>query len=304
MRRALSFAALLVAIALVVRAGLVLVPVDAEERDPCATTRVMSFNVRYDNPADGEHRWSVRKERVASTIRFHRADVVGLQEVLHHQLEFLLAALPGYGHVGVGRDDGKEAGEYSPILYRKERFRVLDEGTFWLSTEPRQPGSMGWDAACPRVVTWAHLAERDAGHGAVERIPSDRTLFVVNTHWDHRGADARSQSARLLAGFVERRCKGARVVVTGDMNCTIDSEAMELLRAGVLADAMELSEEPHHGPSGTWVGFQPPREIGRRIDFVLVGGDLRVLRHGVLTDQWDGGLYASDHLPVLVELAR
>ena len=117
------------------------------------TINAMSFNIRYDNPGDKDNGWSNRKEMVAATIRFHKADIAGLQEALYHQVKDLEMLLPEYGWFGVGRDDGREAGEYSPVFYLKERFKILHQSTFWLSDTPEKPGK-AWDAACPRIATW------------------------------------------------------------------------------------------------------------------------------------------------------
>ena len=127
-----------------------------------ADLRVMSFNIRYDEPRDGENAWVNRKRRVADVIRFHKADLVGVQEALIGQLEDLEKLIPGFGRCGVGRTDGKLGGEFSAILYRNARFRLLECRTFWLSDSPETPGSRGWDAALPRIVTWARFRDRDS----------------------------------------------------------------------------------------------------------------------------------------------
>jgi endonuclease/exonuclease/phosphatase family metal-dependent hydrolase len=150
--------------------------------------RAMSFNIRYDEPRDGVNAWSNRKTKVGDVIRFHKADLVGVQEALLSQLRDLERMLPDFEWCGVGRTDGKESGEYSAILYRKARFQLLECKTFWLSETPDKPGSMGWDAAYPRIVTWARF--RDHGSG--------RTFFHFNTHFDHRGQKARVESAALI----------------------------------------------------------------------------------------------------------
>ena len=149
---------------------------------------VCSFNIRYDNPNDGEHNWKYRKENVAAFIQYHEVDLIGMQEVLKNQLDDLEQLLPGYAWVGVGRDDGKEAGEYSPILYKKDRFKLIQQSTFWLSETCDTPGTMGWDAACNRVVTWMEL----------EDLTNQKSFFIFNTHFDHRGQTARLESAKAI----------------------------------------------------------------------------------------------------------
>ena len=119
-----------------------------------------TFNIRYDNPADQSNNWQFRKDTVTRFIKTQDMDIVGMQEVLHNQLEDLLQRLPGYKSIGVGRDDGKTKGEYAPILYKEDRFEVLDSNTFWLSQYPDSIGFIGWDGACTRIATWAKMKDR------------------------------------------------------------------------------------------------------------------------------------------------
>lgn len=256
-----------------------------------SSLRAMSFNIRFDNPRDGEHAWPHRADRVASVIRFHAPDVVGLQEALRRQIDTLAAALPDYAWFGVGRDDGKDRGEFSPVFYRRDRLELLEEGTFWLSLTPEVPGSKGWDAAITRVATWACFRDR----------LTDQAFFFLNTHFDHVGQEARVESAALIRDRIEALADGLPVVVTGDFNVTPDNPAYTTM-AGFLADARVVSETPPHGPEGTFFGFTVERDTpGRRIDFVFVSPGLRVLRAATLTDQWHGH-YPSDHVPVLADV--
>lgn len=263
-----------------------------------APFRVMTFNLRYDNPGDGPNAWPHRKDMAASMIRFHRADLVGVQEALRRQLDDLQERLPAYAWVGVGRTDGKEAGEYSAILYRKDRFELLEDDTFWLSLTPEVPGSKAWDAALERIVTWAKFRDRQTG----------TVFFHFNTHFDHIGDTARAESAKLILHRIDSLAGTAPVVLTGDFNATDDAAPYRILtgveRDGVsapaLRDAMHVSEHGHHGPTSTWNAFQAV-EPGQRIDYVFVGDGVRVLQHGALIDTWDGR-FPSDHLPVLAEI--
>jgi endonuclease/exonuclease/phosphatase family metal-dependent hydrolase len=259
--------------------------------------RVMSFNIRFDNPADGEDAWPKRRERAASMVRFHRADVVGLQEALPGQIADLESALPDFGWFGSGREaDGR--GERCAVLYRKDRLEVLAESTFWLSETPAVAGSQSWDAALPRIVTWGKLRDR-----------RDGTAFhLLNTHFDHRGEVARRESARLLLRkIVEIAGPSGPVLVTGDFNTTPASEPYRILTSGDgsagltgLVDALGASSSPHHGPTASWNGFKAI-EPGRRIDFVLFRPPVQVLQHGILSDTFDGR-FPSDHLPVMAEV--
>ena len=176
--------------------------------------RVMSFNIRYNTPSDSANAWPYRKDLAASMIRFHHADLAGLQEALKGQIDDLVERLPGYGWFGVGRDDGRERGEFSAIFYRRDRVELLEGSTFWLSEEPDSVGSIGWDADYTRIVTWGRLRDRATG----------RVFFHFNTHFDHLGEQARLESARLLVTRVKEIAGTAPVIVTGDFNCRESSE--------------------------------------------------------------------------------
>ena len=260
------------------------------------TLRVMTFNIRYDNPADGEDAWPNRRAKVASMIRFHGADVVGLQEALRTQIADLEAALPQFGWFGSGRSAERD-GEHCAVLYRRDRLEVLAESTFWLSATPEVAGSQGWDAALPRIVSWAKLKDRRTG----------AVFHLFNTHFDHRGEVARRESARLLLRKVtEIAGPDGPVVVTGDFNTTPDAEPYRILTGGdatpgPLVDALSASSFPHHGPTTSWNGFKSI-EPGRRIDFILVRPPVGVGQHGILSDTFDGR-FPSDHLPVLAEVS-
>ncbi len=271
--------------------GLVLLTQSAcAQPAPPAGVNVMTFNIRYNNPGDGVHAWPLRKDRVASTIRFYEADLVGVQEALVGQLADLDGLLPGFSRLGVGRDDGAEAGEFSAILYRTDRFTPLDQGTFWLSPTPDVVGSVGWDAAITRVVTWAEFEDRQTG----------ATFFHFNTHFDHRGEQAREESARLLVQQIDALAGGRPAVVTGDFNFTPAAPGYSVLTAR-LTDAMTRASGGHHGPEATIYGFEVTGEPGRRIDYIFTTPDVAVARHATLSDNWDGA-FASDHLAVFAEI--
>ena len=256
--------------------------------------RVMSFNIRYDEPRDGVNAWANRKKKVADVIRFHKADLVGLQEALLSQLRDLETSLPDMAWCGVGRTDGKEAGEYSAIMYSKSRFQVVECKTFWLSETPDKAGSMGWDAAYPRVVTWAKLKDR----------VSKKTFFHFNTHFDHRGEKARTESAKLILTKIDEIARNSAFVLTGDLNVTEDSDGYRTLKVGTsttrTVDAKYASSHGHFGGDSTFNEFKELHP-GRKIDYIFVREGMRVTEHGALSDRWNG-LWASDHLPVLAEI--
>ena len=257
--------------------------------------RMMTYNIRFDNPADGVHAWPNRKELVASVIRFHKADIIGVQEALEYQIQDLMELLPGYDWVGVGRnEDG--GGEFSAILYRSSVVAVKAAKTFWLSESPDEPGSKSWDSSLPRIATWAHFVTSSDG----------RELFVLNTHFDHRGEQARLESARLLKEQVSKLANGLPVIVMGDLNATSEQPPLVLLSDTPLSDGRSLRDGfvhsivPHHGPASTWTGFTKI-EADRRIDYIFASEDLPIHYHAILTDKLEDR-YPSDHLPVLVEV--
>lgn len=259
--------------------------------------RVMSYNIRYANPGDtGRTSWENRRGKVASMIRFHTPDLVGTQEGKLHQLYDLKERLPGYEWIGVGREQGGD--EFSAIFYRTDRLELLEHYTFWLSPTPTEPGSKGWDAALPRIVTWGRFRDRTTGD----------SIFVANTHFDHEGEEARLMSARFIAEAVKGWDKGAPTVVMGDLNARVGSAPYDALTNPdstisdpPLRDAKQIAEQPHHGPLSTFNRFQDTVIPEHRIDYVLVGAEIEVRRHGHLNEKWNG-VYPSDHLPVLAEL--
>jgi endonuclease/exonuclease/phosphatase family metal-dependent hydrolase len=259
--------------------------------------RLMSFNIRLPHVGDGVDYWPNRKEMVASMIRYHQADIVGVQEAFRSQLDDLSELLPGFAWYGLCRTDGTATpdpdNEFSAIIYLKSRFEPLGSGTFWLSEEPAWVGIKGWDAALPRIVSWAHFRDKSGGPD----------FFHFNTHFDHVGVAARENSARLILNQIAAIAGDRPVVLSGDFNCLpTDAPYRRLTEEGSgLYDALFRSETPHHGPLSTWSGFRFPGEPGRRIDFIFVNDKVQVLRHAILSDCWSGR-FPSDHLPVLTEI--
>jgi endonuclease/exonuclease/phosphatase family metal-dependent hydrolase len=256
---------------------------------------VISFNIRFDNPKDAPNDWPNRKENAASQLLFHEADLIGIQEALFHQIEDLKALMPGYASIGVGRDDGKTAGEFSNILYNKERFAVLDTQTFWLSLTPNIPGSKDWDAAITRVVTWGKLKDKVNG----------KTFFHFNTHFDHVGKEARRNSAAYLLKAVDSIAGGLPAIITGDFNAHPDDEPIQVITNQEsplrLTDAKGLSATGHYGPTGTFNAFRNKEQSDKPIDYIFLKGSFKVLQHATLSQTW-GGLFSSDHFPVFAKL--
>ena len=251
----------------------------------------LTYNIRYDNPGDGEDAWPKRRDFLAGQLRFHAPDIFGIQEGLHRQLEYLSEQLPAYTRVGVGRDDGKQGGEYSALFFLKKRFGLLASGTFWLSETP-DTVSKGWDAALPRVCTFAHLHDSLSG----------KKLWVFNTHFDHIGKEARRRSAELiLLKIKEKNTANEPVVLMGDFNAEPQEEPVAVL-THELRDARSMSLEPPFGPEGTFNAFKFNEPVKRRIDYIFLNEKgLKVLQHAVLSDSRDCH-YPSDHLPVLARL--
>ncbi len=262
--------------------------------------RVMSFNIRLPVQSDGINYWDLRRPLVASTIRYHEADIIGVQEAFRRQLDEMTTDLPEYGWFGLCRTDGSVLpdpdGEFSAILYRKDRFERLDGNTFWLSETPEVAGSKGWDAAFPRIVTWAKFKDMKSG----------KLFFYFNTHFDHMGEQAREESARLILQKINEIAGKEPVILSGDFNSTDTSKPYQLLTDQQstygMTDALYVTKSPHHGPLGSFSSsFTLPGVGNYRIDFIFIRNRITVLKHAILSDSWDGRL-PSDHLPVLAEL--
>lgn len=254
---------------------------------------VMSYNIRYDNPEDSLNNWAFRKDRAANAIRFYDADIVGTQEVLHNQLVDLQERLPEYDVIGVGREDGKEKGEYSALWYKKERFELLDSGYFWLSENPEEVGSKGWDGACERIASWAKLQDKASG----------KKFFALNTHLDHVGVVARREGISLILDKVKELSEGEAVIVTGDFNSTPESDVIKHVTDPSLpehlTDARSISPIIY-GPSWSFHDFgEIPYEHRPLLDYVFVRNGLEVVRYGVLAEM-ENTAFLSDHAPVLV----
>lgn len=257
--------------------------------EPAAPMNVASFNLRYDNPQDGANAWPARKEMVKALIRYHEFDIVGTQEGLAGQVADL-ATMEEFDHVGVGRDDGKQAGEHSAIFFRKSRFALLDKGDFWLSETPDRP-SLGWDATCcHRIVSWARLRERASG----------RVLYVFSAHFDHEGVVARRASADLLLRKIAEISRGEPAICMGDFNSTPDTPQMQAM-AATMRDAYQTSRTPPYGPVGTYNGFRFDAPMRDRIDYVFVDRHFEVLTYAALSDSLQGR-YPSDHHPVVARV--
>ncbi len=256
---------------------------------------VMTFNIRYNNPGDSINAWPNRKTFVSSQILFHKAHIIGIQEALHDQVIEMASQLTNYKHIGVGRADGKQAGEYSAIFYDTSRLVLLQQATFWLAEQTNIPGKKGWDAAIERIVTWAKFQDK----------ASRRVFFHFNTHFDHIGKVARKESANLVLQKVKEIAGATPAIITGDFNATPDDEPIMVITAesnpDKLSDTKTLSESPHYGPDGTFNGFKSKENSNNPIDYIFINKGFKVLQHATLSQTWQGR-FSSDHFPVFAVL--
>ncbi|MGV3695914.1 endonuclease/exonuclease/phosphatase family protein [Flavobacterium sp.] len=253
--------------------------------------KLITYNIRLDVASDGENAWPNRKEYWASQMKFYEPDIFGIQEALPHQVTDIAAMLPEYGYVGAGRDgDGK--GESSNIFFKKNRFRVLQQNTFWLSETP-DVISRGWDAALNRVCTYALFKDAETTH----------TFWVFNTHLDHMGELARTNSIKLiLSKITELNAQNHPVFLMGDFNSEPTEQRIIDLKKQ-MDDSHDCSESKPFGPSGTFNGFKYNEAVTKRIDYIFLSQKSRwkVKKYAVLSDSKDLK-YPSDHLPVYIEV--
>jgi len=255
---------------------------------------VLTYNIRFANPDDAPNAWAQRKEKVFKVVREAKPDIIGLQEALKEQVADFEKAFPGYTRKGVGRDDGKEAGEYSPLLFNSKKFIAVSSGTFWLSQTPLVIGSKGWDAACNRIVTWIKIKDKK----------SKTFFFVFCTHFDHMGEIARRNSSKLLLHVVDSLAGLKPVIVLGDFNSVPGSEPYNLItdfsNRSHLKDARLICTDVN-GPEYTFTGFKVGAQPGQRIDYIFLKNKILVLSFNV-NEANNGEYYPSDHLPVSATL--
>jgi len=238
---------------------------------------VATFNVRYHNEGDSinGNGWKQRCPVICGLIRFNDFQIFGAQEVLHDQLLDMLADLPEYNYVGVGRDDGKTKGEYAPIFYQKDKFKVLKSGHFWLSEITDRPNK-GWDAALPRICTWARF----------EDLKTGAKFFFFNLHMDHIGIEARKNSAKLVLSKIKEMCGDEPVILTGDFNVDQNSPNYAILEGSDLLKDSYEEAQIRYALNGTFNHFETDRKTESRIDHVFVSSAIKVERYGVLTDTY------------------
>ena len=281
---------------------------------------VGSYNIRLklsDDSVRGDV-WTKRCQVICDQVNFMSPDIFGTQEVLHSQLLDMLPRLDGYDYIGVARDDGKTAGEYAAIFYKRDRLRLLDYGNFWLSETPDRPG-LGWDAACVRICTWGKFAKQTA--------TNDEAFYFFNLHMDHVGVVARREAAKLIVSKIRDIAKGTTVIVTGDFNVDQNDEIYSIFTdSGLLRDSYQEARL-RFAENGTFNSFDTDLYTDSRIDHIFVSPAIRVESYGVLTNSYwvpdnesatllkghdapqqiDFSRYIrrqpSDHYPVFVKLA-
>lgn len=263
--------------------------------------RLMSFNLRYESPNDlAERSWSSRIIGIVKMLRSNQPDILGVQEAQHGQAADLWASLPDYEFYGIGRDDGKRAGEYAGIFYQEARFEpdCSEAGTFWLSDTPEVPGSMTWGNEFPRVVTWLRLVDRSTGRG----------FYVFNTHWDHKNQPSRERAARLVGKRIDaRRMTQDPVVLMGDFNSTETNPGLLYLtgKSAILAGSQQIWEnglvdtfqllnatESNRRTLHFWNGNRDGR---LKVDHILVSRNARILEATIVSKEKP---LVSDHFPV------
>ena len=249
---------------------------------------IASYNIRYDNKGDGVNAWPNRKENVKGLIKFHDIEIFGVQEALIGQLKDI-SELTDFTYIGKGRDDGKEAGEHSAIFYKKDRFKLLKSGDFWLSETPDKPGK-GWDATCcNRICSW----------GRFQDLTTKKEFYFFNVHFDHQGVEARRQSGLLMAKKIKEIAGNSSTILTGDFNSTPETEQIKTIQT-ILSDSREVTKQPAYGPEGTFNSFKFDAPMDKRIDYIFISKNIDVLKYGVLTDAKEQR-YPSDHQPVLIQ---
>ncbi len=276
---------------------------------------VATYNLRYANHGDSLHGngWDQRFPVIANMVQFHGFDIFGTQEGLYHQLEDLKQNLPNYTYIGIGREDGKNAGEHSAIFYRKDKFELLDKGDFWLSTITDKPNK-GWDAVLPRICSWGKFKEKGTNF----------VFYFFNLHMDHVGVQARAESAKLILKKIKEFPANMPAILTGDFNVDQTNESYTLVNtSGILKDAFDLAPIKLAN-TGTFNNFHTTAVTNSRIDHIFVTKEFVVKRYGILTDNYHGQTIInnqdtiptnknrqentartpSDHFPVMIEIAH
>lgn len=251
--------------------------------------KIMTYNIRLDIAVDGVNQWGRRINAVKLVINEQAADILCVQEALPNQIADIKKMMPGYNYVGVGREDGKQKGEFSAIYFRSNRFTLLQSNTFWLSPTPDEVGSIGWDAAITRICTYAQFRDKKDG----------KVFWVFNTHFDHIGEVARKESALIIVDKIAQLAANDAVFLAGDFNSEATSGAYHTIVQNT-GHSFSDSYQPN-GKECTFKGFEVASKECKRIDFVFIDGNMSLRTYQIITKN-NGTYYPSDHLPVVVEV--
>ena len=249
--------------------------------------RVMSFNIRLGIANDGPNRWDLRKELVVKTIQKFKPDLLGLQEVFPMQENYLRDSLPEYEYYGRSRLVNPDDGEACSVMFKKDRFSMIEKSTFWLSENQYRPGSKSWDSSLPRIVNEVCL---------LDKVNQKKKIHFFNTHFDHKGKIAREKSAKIIKNKINKMNDDFRVVITGDFNSREDSTPYQTLVGGKLVDTFRHTHPVRTNEESTMTSWNG-RLIGNRIDWILCCTTFNVLK-GSIDRTHDNGRYPSDHYPV------
>lgn len=254
--------------------------------------KAMSYNIKYDKINDTVNNWNDRKSAMVNLLKKHQPEFIGMQEVLHRQLNYLNESLPDYKYIGVGRDDGKQKGEYSPILYNTKKYKLLKSNTFWLSKTPDKI-SVGWDASMERICSY----------GLFQNVETRKKIWIFNTHFDHIGVKARKNSAKLILKKIKQlNREKLPVVLMGDFNLMPEEKPIHLIQKK-MDDGLSISKTPLEGPKGTFNGFDINDPMERRIDYIFTKRfDVESYLH--IDERLENGKHVSDHLPVMTTISK
>ena len=257
----------------------------------------LSFNIRYDNPKDGDNAWPNRKEMVGKWLKAQSPDVVGLQEAKRHQIDDIRKRASIYAEYGVGRDDGKKLGEHCTILYIKKKFFLdkKDCGTFWLSDTPEKIASKSWGNEIPRICTWVRLIEKN----------SERAFYVYNVHWDHQSQPSRVRAAQLIIQRIAKRNNlKDPIILMGDFNASETNLAIKILKGEPLKLADTYREvKPKEELVRTFHGFKGGSFAGGKIDHVFVLPGTASVKSAAIIRYNEKGRYLSDHYPIRARIS-
>ena len=275
---------------LIVAAMLVMLPFvsSAQKQTKDHDLKVMSYNIRMGAAKDGTNSWEYRYPATALMLEDQKPDVFGVQEAFNYQIRFIEDNFMDYDCVGVGRDDGKQKGEFMSIFWNKKTVKMIRWGTFWLSETPDKP-SMGWDAACKRTATWALMKDKKTG----------KQFYFVNTHLDHRGAEAQRKGLELIVERIAQiNPKGYPMVLTGDFNVKPDNVALKDLDTKMQSARKIAPRTDNHPTFNNWGKIKPDMVI----DYIYVSGFSACPEYHTVTEKYGTWKYVSDHYPIYAKL--